>query len=144
MQDFKQRMDEIRGRQSRSAFAQAIGVSEGAVRTYEKGAVPSLEVAVRMANYGNVSLDWLTCRDGSQKHVYVENSIELDENVIKTINLAGELIEKIATKSKRILISPTDLSKTFVELLHFVIEENSNEETIDNIVDFQIKKRGNK
>lgn len=144
MQDFKKRMEEIRGRQSRSAFALAIGVSEGAVRTYEKGAVPSLDVAVRMANYGNVSLDWLTGRDGSHKHIYLESTIELDENVIKTIDLAGELIEKIATKSKRILISPTDLSKTFVELLHFVIEEDSNEETIDNIVEFQIKKRDKK
>lgn len=144
MQNFPERLDEIRGKMSRSAFANAIGVSEGAVRTYYKGSIPSLEVALRIAEHGEVSLDWLTGRDNSHKHLLNEGSLVVDENVTRTINLAGKLIEKIAANSKRIFISPTDFSKTFVDLLHYVVVENSNEEAINNIVDFQIKKRSDR
>lgn len=140
-QIFAKRLLEIRGTQTRAAFAKQVEISEGAIRSYENGTIPSLEVALRIAVVGNVSLDWLIGRDGFGPTLFKDDHIEMDENVAKTIDKAVELLHRIADRSKRILMAPDDLSQTFRELLTYAVQQDASVEKMDNILDFETKKK---
>ena len=137
---FSTRLIQLRGGQSRRDFANDIGVSEGSIRTYENGSWPSLDTAKRIADRYNVSLDWLAGREGLFTPPYEINQIQLNSDTIKTITMAGELLEMIASKSKRILIEPKDLSEQFTEMLIYSIRQDLPSEKMDNVIDFQVRK----
>ena len=134
---FSAKIVKLRGTKSRRELAAAINMTEGAIRSYENGTSPSLEVAQKIASYFDVSLDWLAGREG---YTLSSEPIVLDENTRKTIAKAGELIKTISGKSKRILIDPDDLSSVFTELLTYSIQQDANDGEMDNIVDFQFQR----
>lgn len=59
-----ERLLELIGSQSVRSFAQSIGVSETGVRKYLKGAVPGLDIALRIADQCGVNLEWLATGKG--------------------------------------------------------------------------------
>lgn len=138
--EFSKRLIQLRGAKSRRDFASEIGVSEGAIRMYENGSWPSLEVALRIAENYNVSIDWLAGRDGLMLAPNQDSAHELSADTIMTIAKAGALLEAIASKSKRILIDPKDLSGQFTEMLSYSIQEDLTSEKMDNVIDFQVRK----
>jgi len=138
--EFSKRLTQLRGAKSRRDFANEIGVSEGSIRMYENGSWPSLEVALRIAQNYNVSIDWLAGRDGLFLMSNQNTTHELSADTVMTIAKAGELLEAIASKSKRILIDPKDLSGQFIEMLTYSIQEDLTSEKMDNVIDFQVRK----
>lgn len=59
-QKLAERILTVRGKASMKAFANEVGVSDASISKYENGqAVPSVDVAARIARFGNVSLEWL-------------------------------------------------------------------------------------
>lgn len=60
---FQTRLRLLRGNVNRKAFGECCGLSKDAIRKYERGErEPTLEAAVKIADYCEVSLDWLTGR----------------------------------------------------------------------------------
>lgn len=61
----KNRIKELRkeGHHSQSDLAKAIGVTRQAISRYEHGSNPSLRVCMQMADFFQVSLDYLLGRD---------------------------------------------------------------------------------
>lgn len=60
------RIKELIGKDSQVGFAKACGFSEGMLRKYLKGARPGKDNLVAMANYRNVSLQWLATGRGEK------------------------------------------------------------------------------
>lgn len=59
-QTFGERVAKLRGNLARNSFGDQIGVSGSAIAKYENGdAMPAVDVAARIARFGDVSLDWL-------------------------------------------------------------------------------------
>ena len=56
---FAERLAELVGDASVSAFARRVGLSESLIRKYLKGSEPSLSRADQIARRANVSLEWL-------------------------------------------------------------------------------------
>lgn len=56
---FASRVQELLGKETRVSFAKGCGFSEGALRKYLKGYRPGKDNLVAMANYRNVSVEWL-------------------------------------------------------------------------------------
>lgn len=63
---FPHRLKQVIKGMKRKHFADEIGISEGAVRKYENGSMPALDVAGRIADFGNVTVDWLLGREVNQ------------------------------------------------------------------------------
>lgn len=64
MEDFAKRLCRLRTEAgvTPEALGKTVGLSGRAVRNYEsEGAMPKLNVAVALASYFNVSLDYLAC-----------------------------------------------------------------------------------
>jgi len=74
------RLLELIGSQSVRSFAQSIGVSETGVRKYLKGAIPGLDIALRIAEQCDVNLEWLATGKGSKHPSYdIENKASENE-----------------------------------------------------------------
>lgn len=63
---FADRLAQLLGDQSVSAFARKVGLSESLIRKYLKGSEPSLSRADQIARRANVSLEWLATGCGYQ------------------------------------------------------------------------------
>lgn len=49
----------VQSNQKRADLVRATGISEGTIRSWIKGSVPSVEAALKVAQYFNVSVEWL-------------------------------------------------------------------------------------
>lgn len=63
---FAQRLEQLMEKQSVSAFARKVGLSESLLRKYLKGSEPSLAKANQIAQRANCSLEWLATGCGYQ------------------------------------------------------------------------------
>lgn len=60
---FQERLRLLRGSANRKVFGECCGLSKNAIGKYERGErEPTLDAAVKIADYCEVSLDWLTGR----------------------------------------------------------------------------------
>ena len=71
MDDFAKRLQQLRESQkpikSRVVVSQLCGLPSDAVRRYERGeSIPTIESLIRLANYYEVSLDYLTGRENKK------------------------------------------------------------------------------
>lgn len=61
---FRQRLAQLRGNKSRKVISELCGLPSNAIRKYERGeAVPRMSALIQIADYFEVSLDWLTGRE---------------------------------------------------------------------------------
>ncbi|MFC3851649.1 helix-turn-helix domain-containing protein [Salinispirillum marinum] len=61
---FSDRLRDLIGTQTTSAFARKVGLSESLIRKYLAGSEPSLSKANQIAQRANVSLEWLATGHG--------------------------------------------------------------------------------
>lgn len=61
---FSDRLRDLIGTQTTSAFARKVGLSESLIRKYLAGSEPSLSKANQIAQRANVSLEWLATGQG--------------------------------------------------------------------------------
>ena len=58
--NFRTNLRRLRGRTSRFALSELLGLSKNCINKYEKGeSVPSVQALITIADHFNVSLDWL-------------------------------------------------------------------------------------
>lgn len=61
--EFQKRIQMLRGNVGQKTFSECCGLGKDTIRRYEKGErEPTLESAVKIADYCGVSLDWLAGR----------------------------------------------------------------------------------
>lgn len=75
---FSERLLELIGEGSRSAFARKCGVSETSIRQYLSGTMPALDTASKIAAANGVSLVWLATGEGAKSALAqnVDTSVE--------------------------------------------------------------------
>ncbi|WP_233469793.1 S24 family peptidase [Neorhizobium petrolearium] len=59
---FGERLKELQGDMRDADFSRKVGVKVQTLKMYERGSLPSVEIAARIADACDVSLDWLTGR----------------------------------------------------------------------------------
>jgi len=129
------RIIELRGDKSRKEFASLIGMSEGAVEKYEKKlSIPSSEVAVRISEIGDVSIEWLLGLSDRRKP-----NIDAD-SAAAVIITAGKVAETIAERIDDIPYDPKEFGEAFRDLLEHAIRQQKNDEEIGTVVDFQAER----
>ena len=110
MKDFGSRLRKLRrdAEMSQAELAEQLGVVPSAVGKYERLAdsYPSVEILLKIADYFNVSTDYLLC--GIQPMAIVEN------------NISGELTNSplIQANHGNVLVNDRSLSPEAIELLH--------------------------
>lgn len=68
---FIARLKEIIGPESQRSFAHAVGVADGTLRAWLSGkAEPSMQTIIAIAQYRNVSIDWLLTGEGVMRKPY--------------------------------------------------------------------------
>lgn len=86
-----QRLKELRGSLSQSAFGKPLGYKYSYVKNVEHGTKPSLEYLIKVAEYYNASLDWLlrgvaqnnaNCEEISPKQQKVEAVFDPDLKIM--------------------------------------------------------------
>lgn len=77
-------------------LADAIGVQRQTISKYTKGlSTPSVDIALKIANYFNVSLDWLCGRENAYKELSEDKSV-----ACKTLGLSSNAIDSIMAIAK--------------------------------------------
>ncbi len=64
---FADRLRQVIGDEAIYAFGRRAGISDTALRSYLKGSVPGIDKAVKIAQVGQVSLNWLITGEGSPR-----------------------------------------------------------------------------
>ena len=87
--ELQDRLRELRGNITQTQFAKNIGVTAGNYSKWERGeTIPDYKTLIRIANYHNVSLDYLTGRTNYKDTDYKNTSIDtgLTENALKGLS----------------------------------------------------------
>ena len=93
--ELKDRLRELRGNITQTDCANNIGVSPANYTKWEKGVAPTYKVLIQIADYYNVSLDYLTGRTNYKNPEYKElcEDTGLTENALKGLQLIRESSE---------------------------------------------------
>jgi len=98
------RIKQVRGNATQERFAKRIGVKQNYVCRYEKGRVPSPELLLKIAQFGNVTVDWLLTGKhgrGSTQHLKsfgVGGKTALDRNIQRLLGQLGTPKKKLVLK----------------------------------------------
>ncbi|MDO6497360.1 LexA family transcriptional regulator [Photobacterium sanguinicancri] len=103
------RLQELLGSQSVRSFAQGIGVSETAVRKYLKGAIPGLDIAIKIASQSGVQLEWFATGNGDK---YLQGSFEYQAKVKSLENNEINVISDVSNEKNTLNIK--DFHEEFV------------------------------
>ena len=93
--ELKDRLRELRGNITQTDCANNIGVSPANYTKWEKGVAPTYKVLIQIADYYNVSLDYLTGRTNYKNPEYKElcEDTGRTENALKGLQLIRESSE---------------------------------------------------
>lgn len=88
---FGDRLKELREDRgiNQDELAEIIGVKRSTISSYETNAItPSFDIAIKLADFFNVSLDYLACRTKEPFNISMQNKLtrELVTAVITTVN----------------------------------------------------------
>lgn len=123
---FQNRLIGLRGNKTRKQVANEMGINPQTLERYEKGErLPDIEIADIIANYYNVSIDWLI---GNEKERITNEEMKerlveytgLSENAIDVLNLDlkyNEYDDKTA-KTNNYIISELIVNKDFRDLIY--------------------------
>lgn len=100
------RIRKIRGGLTQKQFADILGVKQNYISRYEKGRIPPPEILIKIAEFGNVSVDWILI---GEERVYQKKGNKVaEESVIykeeDTNVLLETLIKRLTPEEKRALI----------------------------------------
>jgi len=104
------RIKQVRGNTTQERFAKRIGVKQNYVCRYEKGRVPSPELLLKIAQFGDVTVDWLLTGKpgrGSTQHPKpfgVGEKKALDQNIQRLLEQMGTLKKKLVLKTIRKMV----------------------------------------
>lgn len=104
---FADRLRELIGDQSVSAFARKVELSEGLIRKYLSGSEPSLSKANLIARHANCSLEWLATGAGFRfGRAELVDMGALEQGIRITLDIAGAADISIADeKSMKLVVA---------------------------------------
>jgi transcriptional regulator with XRE-family HTH domain len=100
LKEIGERIKYIRGNLTQKEFADILNTKQNYISRYEKGErIPSLSLLIKIAELGNVSLDWLIRGSKSKVHKVKEpfSPYGNDKGIIK-------LLRKIKDRDKKIIL----------------------------------------
>ena len=114
---FEERLLQLRGDRSRNSVAKEIPLNPQTLERYEKGErLPDVEIISQIANYYNVSVDWLLGIDKNQV-----SERELLAEISSYLGLTEKAVKKIREmtdhKSKHSLVSSLFCMGSFCEMV---------------------------
>ncbi len=100
------RIRKIRGGLTQKQFAEILGIKQNYVSRYERGRIPPPEVLVKIAEFGNVSIDWiLVGREKVSEKMGLQIAEEYANYREEELDAAlQKLIMKLTPEEKRALI----------------------------------------
>lgn len=98
---------------TQNQLANAIGISKYAIAKYETGErEPSLDIVVKIANYFNVSTDYLLGNSEIENiDKYINNFKEYQEPIIKIIENVCSIADKKTKKIESVKVILSELNK---------------------------------
>lgn len=144
--ELKDRLRELRGNITQTQFAKNIGVTAGNYSKWERGeTIPDYKTLIRIANYHNVSLDYLTGRTNYKDTDYKNTSIDtgLTENTIKYIRSMSPEVRDVLEPITKELVADEDTSKQKVKLLHILTEISAEDIVLLCMIAKRFPKRRN-
>ncbi|EAR09318.1 helix-turn-helix domain-containing protein [Reinekea blandensis] len=121
---FADRLSELIGDASVSAFARRVGLSESLIRKYLKGSEPSLSRADQIARRANVSLEWLATGCG-----YMYRQAEVVDQ--PALALADELVGR-TLQEVRLIPSPLQRMTLTVSVYQFLRTHKKSDGYLDH------------
>lgn len=160
MNEFAQRIRDIRGEFSRAEFSKMTGISERALVNYESGkTIPNMEVAARLCSFGAISPLWLILGEGPMTLEDDDRPTRNKKDRITRFDPAEELVYGILSKhhikitesmrASAIFILREKIEKFTYDVIklvadehdipaNFVREHNKLSETKLNNIDFEV------
>lgn len=121
--ELKDRLQELRGNISQRKCAENLGVRFANYNKWEKGTnIPNYRTLIQIADYYNVTLDYLTGRVNYNDKSY-KNACEqtgLTENAIKYIRSMSPEVRDILEPITKELVEDENAAKQKVKLLHTI------------------------
>ena len=121
--ELKDRLRELRGKITQIECANNIGVSPVNYSKWERGlTIPDYKTLIRIADYHNVSLDYLTGRVDYEDLSYRAacEQTGLTENAIKYIRSMSPEVRDILELITKELVEDENAAKQKVKLLHII------------------------
>lgn len=88
----------IRGRLTQAEFGEIIGVGAATISKYESGRVPKTYILAKIAEFGNVTVDWILEGKGNAPQSYIaKRERQASNNIAQTKEEAPRLDEKLLT-----------------------------------------------
>ena len=111
-----QRIRLIRGDKTQSDFGAVLGKSQDAISVYETDQVtPSLGILAKIADMGNVTVDWLIYGPARKAHKEGEQSVIFAGKILKPKNPEWHILERLAN------MNDEKLKEKIVELVNSYI-----------------------
>lgn len=122
----------------RKKFIEFLGVNESTYGNYvREDSDPTGTFLVRIREATDVDINWLLTGVGEP---FCRADSSEGPSGYAVIEVAGTLAKTIAERDKRVAVDPETFGSVFAELLTHFVEEGSNKELPDNIVDFALKR----
>lgn len=122
----KDRLRELRGNTTQRECAAKLGVKFTNYNKWEQGAIPNLETLVHIANYYNVTLDYLAGRTDFKNPDYQQTTIEtgLTENALKGLAKIKESSED-------------ENNVNILDVLNYLLEKELESDVQENLQELQ-------
>lgn len=121
--ELKDRLQELRGDITRTDCANSIGILPHNYSRWERGiSNPDYKTLIQIADYYDVSLDYLTGRTDFKNADYQQITIEtgLTENTIKYIRSMSPEVRDVLEPIAKELVEDENIAKQKVKLLHII------------------------
>ena len=121
--ELKDRLRELRGKKSQRQCASDLNVKFTNYNKWESGInIPNYKTLIDIADYYDVSLDYLTGRTDFKNADYQQTTIEtgLTENAIKYIRSMSPEVRDILEPITKELVEDENAAKQKVKLLHAI------------------------
>lgn len=144
--ELKDRLRELRGKKSQRQCASDLNVKFTNYNKWESGInIPNYKTLIDIADYYNVSLDYLTGRTDFKNADYQRTTIDtgLTENTIKYIRSMPPEVRDVLEPITKELVADEDTSKQKVKLLHILTEISAEDIVLLCMIAKRFPKRRN-
>lgn len=114
---FLERLGELQGDMRDAAFARQLSIPPSTLQRYRAGSFPSIEIAAKIAEAFNVSLDWLIGRPGASR----------DASSLLNVRYLGEaisILEEWLAQNDRTM-NAKKKADVVTQLYHFIVDDAS-------------------
>lgn len=130
---FLKRLDELQGGMKDAAFARKVGVPASTLKMYQKGSLPSIAIAARIAGACGVTVDWLAGLEAERRPSILRNARPRPRVDVGLMNELGKLVARVHQEEGIRLPSEAiahEAAKLYNDLMVKVADPQDKEEII--------------